>query len=87
MIPVHVIWVDTHADADGWTPIKELEDGYRHIESTGFLLHSKEGHVTLVQSHDVTTDSVDGAVHIPRQSIISMYQLDPGKKLRNRKSS
>lgn len=81
---VHVVWMDAHADAHGWTEIAELER-IRLIDTVGVLIPVQDGgapgHLTLAQSVDEDAEMVDSVLHIPIGMVRQVTDLTAGLTL------
>lgn len=71
---VRVTWTDAYAGTDHWTPIADIENEARIIQSIGYLVHGKvDQHIVIAQSID--GDTVDNTLVIPLMMVQTVDKL------------
>lgn len=71
---VHVEWVDSESSM-GWESLAEIESTPLIAHSVGFLLKECMDFVMLAHSYDFENEHYNGAIRIPKCSILKMSTL------------
>lgn len=71
---VHVEWVDSETET-GWEPLSSVESRPLIAHTVGFLLKEADDFVMVAHSFDFENEHYNGAIRIPRCSIVKMSLL------------